>query len=151
MALYGYARVSHVSQSLDVQIDALRAEGCTVIRSEKKSGTTTEGRVELQTLLDFTREGDTICVIRVDRIARSIADLQDILRVLSEHPTDRKFVKQFDEDGWFVTVPRNVRLSDVHWTSVMEVQALPPINLKKSPSDLPAMMRRLTVIQGGRG
>ena len=82
MARYGYARVSHHSQSLDVQIEALRAAGCSVIRSEKKSGTTTEGRVELQTLLDFVRSEDEIIVTRVDRIARSIADLQDILRVL---------------------------------------------------------------------
>jgi DNA invertase Pin-like site-specific DNA recombinase len=67
---------------LDVQIEALRAAGCSVIRSEKKSGTTTEGRVELQTLLDFVRSEDEIIVTRVDRIARSIADLQDILRVL---------------------------------------------------------------------
>lgn len=82
MARYGYARVSHASQSLETQVDALRAVGCTVIRSEKKSGSTREGREELQTLLDFVREGDEIAVTRVDRIARSIADLQDILRVL---------------------------------------------------------------------
>jgi DNA invertase Pin-like site-specific DNA recombinase len=94
MALYGYARVSHVSQSLDVQIEALRAAGCTVIRSEKKSGTTTEGRVELQTLLDFVRDGDTICVTRVDRIARSIADLQDILRVLKAKGASLKATEQ---------------------------------------------------------
>jgi DNA invertase Pin-like site-specific DNA recombinase len=82
MARYGYARVSHHSQSLDVQIEVLRAAGCSVIRAEKKSGTTTEGRAELQTLLDFVRSEDEIVVTRVDRIARSIADLQDILRVL---------------------------------------------------------------------
>jgi len=94
MAVYGYARVSHASQSLDVQIDALRAAGCSVIRSEKKSATTREGRVELQTLLDFVRDGDTIYVTRVDRIARSIADLQDILRILKSKGVALKATEQ---------------------------------------------------------
>ncbi|MGF9764467.1 recombinase family protein [Microvirga sp. 0TCS3.31] len=94
MAVYGYARVSHASQCLDVQIDALRAAGCSVIRSEKKSATTRDGRVELQTLLDFVREGDTIYVTRVDRIARSIADLQDILRVLKSKGVALKATEQ---------------------------------------------------------
>jgi DNA invertase Pin-like site-specific DNA recombinase len=94
MAVYGYARVSHASQSLDVQIDALRVAGCSVIRSEKKSATTREGRDELQTLLDFVREGDTIYVTRVDRIARSISDLQDILRVLKSKGVALKATEQ---------------------------------------------------------
>lgn len=94
MALYGYARVSHHSQSLDVQVEALRAAGCTVVRSEKKSATSMEGRVELQTLLDFVQEGDTIFVTRVDRIARSIADLQDILRVLKAKGVALKATEQ---------------------------------------------------------
>lgn len=94
MALYGYARVSHRSQSLDVQIEALRAAGCTVIRAEKRSGTTTEGRAELQTLFDFIREGDVIAVRRVDRIARSIGDLQDILRSLKAKGATLKATEQ---------------------------------------------------------
>ena len=82
MAIYGYARVSHVSQSLGVQIEALKAAGCSVIRAEKKSGTSLQDRTELKTLLDFLREGDILCVTRIDRIARSTADLFDILRIL---------------------------------------------------------------------
>jgi DNA invertase Pin-like site-specific DNA recombinase len=53
-----------------------------LIRSEKLSGTTTEGRSELQTVLDFLRKGDTLLVTRVDRLARSIGDLQDIVRAV---------------------------------------------------------------------
>src|SRR5215212_12140760 len=94
MAVYVYARVSHPSQSLDVQIDALRAAGCTVIRAEKRSGSTTDGRTELQTLLEFVREGDTICITRVDRIARSIADLQEIMRVLKAKGVGLKATEQ---------------------------------------------------------
>ena len=75
MAVYGYARVSTTDQDLSLQEAALKAAGCEVIRSEKKSGTTTSGRTELQTLLDFARKGDTIIVTRIDRLARSIADL----------------------------------------------------------------------------
>ena len=53
-----------------------------MIRSEKRSGSTTAGRTALQTLIDFAREGDTIVVTRIDRLARSIGDLQDIVRAL---------------------------------------------------------------------
>ena len=49
-------------------------------RAEKRSGTTTEGRAELRTVLDFLRRGDVLVVTRVDRLARSIGDLQDIVR-----------------------------------------------------------------------
>jgi hypothetical protein len=61
---------------------ALKAAGCTVIRAEKVTGTTTAGREELATLLDFVREGDVLMVTRIDRLARSVADLQDIVRLL---------------------------------------------------------------------
>jgi len=82
MPLYGYARVSTTDQDLGLQEAALRAAGCDVIRTEKKSGTTREGRTELATLLDFLRAGDTLVVTRVDRLARSIGDLQDVVRAL---------------------------------------------------------------------
>lgn len=82
MAIYGYARVSSTDQDLTIQQEALRAAGCEVIRSEKRSGTTTEGRTELQTLMDFARAGDVITVTRVDRLARSIGDLSQIVKAL---------------------------------------------------------------------
>src|SRR4051812_41186281 len=82
MTTYGYARVSTTDQDLTIQIDALRKAGCEVIREEKRSGTTREGRAELDTLLTFLRSGDTLMVTRIDRLARSIGDLQDIVRGL---------------------------------------------------------------------
>lgn len=80
MAVYGYARVSSASQSLNIQRDALKAAGCEVIRAETKSGTKTEGRTELETLLQFARNGDRIVVTRIDRLARSISDLATIVK-----------------------------------------------------------------------
>ena len=65
-----------------VQEEALKAAGCHAIRSEKVTGTTREGRTELAILMDFIREGDTMVVTRIDRLARSIGDLQDIVRGL---------------------------------------------------------------------
>ena len=82
MSVYGYARVSTTDQSLDIQIAALKAAGCEKIRSEKQSGTTTNGRQELKTLLEFIDAGDVLMVTRIDRLARSIGDLQDIVRAL---------------------------------------------------------------------
>jgi DNA invertase Pin-like site-specific DNA recombinase len=82
MNFYGYARVSTTDQDLAIQRDALKAAGCKVIREEKVSGTSRQGRAELDTLLEFIREGDTLVVTRIDRLARSVADLQDIVRML---------------------------------------------------------------------
>ena len=82
MASYGYARVSTLDQDLTVQRRVLRAAGCSVIRAEKKSGNRRDGRTELQVLLDFVQPGDTLVVTRIDRLARSLKDLQDIVHEL---------------------------------------------------------------------
>lgn len=80
--LYGYARVSSTDQDLTLQEEALKAAGCDLVVSEKVTGTSREGRQELERLLQFIREGDTLVVTRIDRLARSIGDLQDIVRGL---------------------------------------------------------------------
>src|SRR6202166_5031358 len=82
MTVIGYARVSTTDQDLSIQEAALQAAGCDVIRAEKQSGTSTQGRAELRTVLDFIGKGDVLLVTRVDRLARSIGDLQDIVRAL---------------------------------------------------------------------
>jgi DNA invertase Pin-like site-specific DNA recombinase len=82
MAVLGYARVSTIDQDLSIQEAALRAAGCDIIRSEKVTGTTQRGREELAILLQFIREGDTLVVTRIDRLARSIKDLQDVVQEL---------------------------------------------------------------------
>lgn len=78
----GYARVSSDDQDCSVQEAALATAGCTIIRSEKKSGTTTEGRTELDTVLSFIRANDVLMVTRIDRLARSVADLERIVAAL---------------------------------------------------------------------
>lgn len=77
--LVGYARVSTAGQSLEVQEELLSAAGCEKIFAEKRSGTTTEGRQGLANALEFVREGDTVVVTRLDRLARSIMDLRQIV------------------------------------------------------------------------
>nr|WP_025826409.1 recombinase family protein [Acetobacter persici] len=81
---YGYARVSTSDQDLTIQETALQKAGCEIIRGEKVSGTSREGRQELDTLLQFLRAGDSLVVTRIDRLARSISDLQDIVRYLED-------------------------------------------------------------------
>ena len=87
-ARIGYARTSTTDQNLDAQIAALEASGCTMIRREQKSGTNLKGRFELQTILDFIHNGETLVVTRIDRLARSLRDLQiiaDRLKVKGAH------------------------------------------------------------------
>ena len=80
----GYARVSSSGQSLDVQLDTLKNSGCEKIFQEKVSGTSTQGRDKLRECLDFVREGDEVVFTRVDRVARSVLDLQLIVKELTD-------------------------------------------------------------------
>ena len=83
-ARIGYARTSTTGQNLDAQIAALEAAGCTMIRTEQKSGARLDGRQELTTILDFIHEGETLVITRIDRLARSLRDLQIIVDRLKE-------------------------------------------------------------------
>src|SRR6202166_3349806 len=99
MTVIGYARVSTVDQNLEIQEAALKAAGCEVIRSEKRSGSTTKGRTELQTVLEFLRKGDVLMVTRIDRLARSIGDLQDIVREVKARGASLKATEQPIDTG----------------------------------------------------
>ncbi len=83
-AKIGYARISTVDQYLDVQIEALTAAGCGMVRQEQRSGSTLEDRPELKNILDFIHPGETLVVTRIDRLARSMHDLQTIVARLKE-------------------------------------------------------------------
>ncbi|MGZ8957948.1 MAG: recombinase family protein [Methylosarcina sp.] len=82
MAKIGYARVSSTGQSLDVQLGKLTAYGCTEpdseIFQEKKSGTNTDNRPQLQACLRHLRKGDTLVITKLDRLARSTLHLTQI-------------------------------------------------------------------------
>jgi DNA invertase Pin-like site-specific DNA recombinase len=99
MPRYGYARVSTLDQDLTIQQAALKAAGCDVIRAEKASGTRRDGRSELQVLLDFVRAGDTLVVTRIDRLARSLKDLQDIVHELKAKGVALKATEQPVDTG----------------------------------------------------
>ena len=75
MTLIGYARVSSVGQSLEVQLDKL--QHCDKIFEEKKSATSVK-RQRLDACLEYVREGDTLVVTRLDRLARSTLHLCQI-------------------------------------------------------------------------
>lgn len=92
--MYGYARVSTNEQDLEIQHSALRHAGCTVVRSEKVSGTSLDGRTELQTLMQFLRAGDILVVTRIDRLARSLRDLQNLVADLKAKGVHLKATEQ---------------------------------------------------------
>jgi DNA invertase Pin-like site-specific DNA recombinase len=92
--LYGYARVSTKEQDLSIQQEALTAAGCAIIRAEKVTGTSTDDRQELKTLLEFLREGDTLVVTRLDRLARSTRDLQNIVHEFRQRGIHLKATEQ---------------------------------------------------------
>jgi len=94
MASYGYARVSTSEQDLSIQEEALRSAGCEIIRSEKVSGNSREDRHELATLMQFLRAGDVLTVTRIDRLARSIRDLQEIVHSLREKGVELRATEQ---------------------------------------------------------
>lgn len=81
--LVGYARVSTTHQSLEVQLDHLRAHGCDRVFQEQISGRRASNRPELQAALSFCRGGDTFVVTRLDRFARSAKDLHNIVATLT--------------------------------------------------------------------
>lgn len=82
MPMYGYARVSTFSQSNDLQVTRLRAAGCDVVRYEAVSGRSRVGRTELETVLEFVRPGDTLVVVKLDRLGRSTRDVLNLVHDL---------------------------------------------------------------------
>lgn len=82
MSRVGYARVSSASQDLELQTARLNAAGCDIVRSETGSGATRDGRTELDTVLQFLRDGDELVVHRLDRLGRSTRDVLNLIHEL---------------------------------------------------------------------
>ena len=120
-AKIGYARTSTSDQNLDAQIAALKAAGCGMIRTEQKSGTTLDGRSELKIILEFIHPCEILVVTRIDRLARSLTDLQTIVTALkdkgahlaaTEQPVDTSTATGkafFDMLGVFAEFETNLR------------------------------------------
>lgn len=76
---FGYARVSTRSQTTDAQESLLAEAGCKEIFTETESGAK-QSRPELERLLDKLREGDTVVIVKLDRLSRSVSDLLMIVQ-----------------------------------------------------------------------
>ncbi len=94
MATIGYARVSSSGQSLEIQREQLVAAGCDKVFEEKRSGGSQDGRAQLTLALDYVREGDVLIVTRLDRLARSMIDLREIVDRLTEKKVEFKVLQQ---------------------------------------------------------
>ena len=79
-----YIRVSSQQQSLEVQRESVMKYGVDKIFEEKVSGTSTDKREQLKQCLEFVREGDELVITRIDRLARSVLDLQLIVKQLMD-------------------------------------------------------------------
>ncbi len=91
MAEVGYARVSSVGQSLDVQLDKLK--NCRKIFQEKKSAAGGK-RSQLAECLEYVREGDTLVITRLDRLARSTLHLCQIADELKRKEVELHVIDQ---------------------------------------------------------
>ena len=121
MTKIGYARTSTVEQNLDSQIIALKAANCEIIRTEQKSGNNLADRKELNNILDFIHKDEYLVVTRIDRLARSLKDLQIIVDRLKakgahlyaiEQPVDTSTATGkafFDMLGVFAEFETNLR------------------------------------------
>ena len=84
MAKVGYARCSSASQDYDTQVAQLKAAGCDIVRAEKVSGKSREGRDELASILEFIRPDDELVVVRLDRLGRATRDVLNLVHELEE-------------------------------------------------------------------
>lgn len=91
MALVGYARLSSVGQSLEVQLDKLKQ--CHKIFQEKQSSSSGK-RPRLEVCLEYVREGDTLVVTRLDRLARSTLHLCQIAAKLERKQINLQVLDQ---------------------------------------------------------
>lgn len=90
----GYARVSTTGQSLEGQIASLQAEGCEKLFEEKLSGKSADTRPQLQAAIQWCRKGDVLVCTKLDRLARSMIDLWDIVTKLEGKETALRVLDQ---------------------------------------------------------
>ncbi|APC96163.1 MULTISPECIES: recombinase family protein [Francisella] len=105
---FGYARVSKEQQSLNIQIQKLKEAGCDEIFSEKVSGAK-DDREQLQELLNRLRPGDTVCVVRLDRLGRRMIKLTSLINEL--HKKNVQFISL--ENNIDTTTPMGMLLFNI--------------------------------------
>ncbi len=96
MAIVGYARVSSVGQSLDVQLTKLK--DCDKIFQEKRSGSS-YNRPRLKACLEYVRDGDTLVITRLDRLARSTLHLCQLADQLEQKGVNLQVLDQSIHTG----------------------------------------------------
>lgn len=89
----GYARVSSIGQSLNIQLKTLQKAGCEKIFSEKVSGAK-GNRKEFNSMMEFARDGDQIVVTKLDRLSRSSIELQNTAKTLENKKIDLQVLEQ---------------------------------------------------------
>jgi DNA invertase Pin-like site-specific DNA recombinase len=91
--LIGYARVSATDQGTATQEAKLREAGCTVVRTEKISGRSRDGRSELEAVMAFIRPGDALVVVKLDRLGRSTRDVLNLVHELEQKGASLKVLE----------------------------------------------------------
>jgi DNA invertase Pin-like site-specific DNA recombinase len=91
--LIGYARVSSTDQDTATQEARLRRAGCTVVRTEKASGRSRDGRSELDAVMAFIRPGDALVVVKLDRLGRSTRDVLNLVHELEQKGASLKVLE----------------------------------------------------------
>lgn len=91
--ILGYARVSTDKQDLSSQIVRLKQAGAERIYQDVMSGKRFD-RPGLTEMMEFAREGDTLCVVRLDRLGRSMRELLEIVDRLKAHKVEFKSLEE---------------------------------------------------------
>ena len=95
----GYARVSTTDQDLSIQTAALNKAGVVHIFKEKQSGTSRDGRGQLQEAINMLQEGSTLVVLKLDRLARDMRDLLNIAHEIEAKGANLEILDQNIDTG----------------------------------------------------
>jgi DNA invertase Pin-like site-specific DNA recombinase len=100
MTIFAYCRVSTTDQNTGIQIEAIKkAYPEAVVREEKKSGTNTTDRAVLALLLDMMGSGDKLVVWKLDRLARNLNDLTNIVETIEKKGANLEILDQRIDTG----------------------------------------------------
>ena len=90
----GYARVSTTDQNSQLQVEALTAAACDKVFEEQASAAAGQTRDQLDAALEFVRSGDTLIITSIDRLARCLRDLQNIVHDLQQRGVNLEATEQ---------------------------------------------------------